>query len=250
MNILYFTLGIFFAIWLVYYMNAPEKTLSHTNWFFNTIPVGIFALITAPVVYPVAQLIEYFLPNHNPLWWWMDDEIENPSTNEDWLIFCNNKPNNLLKRYEWHAFRNTFWNGKTRTGLKPKIARIHCKENEEIFEEVIVDDLWRNGKKVDIYGLCLETAEWKWIDKWGNEGWQVNRGERVSTRYSTVGEVKYWYRAHGKLYYRHSIADERKMTFFTKKFPFIHRAPGYYNFKMGVTEKGYLFTLKRTKKKE
>jgi hypothetical protein len=226
-------------------MINSEKTFSHIKWFLNVVPIGILGIITAPILYPIAQLIEYVLPKFNPLWWWMDDEIDDPERNSDWLIFCNNKPNNIIIRYEWHAFRNTLWNLKSL--LKPKIARVHCVSNDEEMVEVIKDDLWRNGEKVNIYGKCLEVAEYKWIDEYGNEGWQVNRGETISKKFSTIGEVEYWYRAHDKLYYRYSIAEKRKMTFLTTKFPFIHRTDGYFNFKMGVTDKGYLLVMKRIK---
>ena len=105
-------------------MISTEKILSHINWFLNVIPVGLFGMISAPIIYPIAELIELVLPKHNPLWWWLDDEINNPDQNEDWLIYCNNKPNNIISRYTWHAFRNTLWNFKSL--IRPYIARIHC----------------------------------------------------------------------------------------------------------------------------
>ena len=46
------------------------------------------------------------------------------------------------------------------------------------------------------------------IDKFNNEGWQVNKGVKVSEKYSIVGVSELWYKAKGKLYYRYSVAKE------------------------------------------
>lgn len=205
-----------------------KKVVSHIRWFFAIVPFGIVSIITAPIVYPIAQLIESILPKHNPLWWWLDDNIENE---EDWQLMYKDKPK-WIKYYIWHAFRNRMWNLKEL--IKPEKARDNCVYNNEIITEVLVDNLYRNGKKLRIDNTCLEMAGYKWIDKFGNEGWQVFRGERISTKYSNVGEVKYWYTTNGKLYFRWSIAKE--ITILNKVY--------YFEFSMGANEKWYLLNLK------
>ena len=153
-------------------------------------------------------------------------------TNEDWIIYCNSKPNNLMYLYRWHAFRNTMWNAKEL--VKPENARYNCKWNFEEVKELLIDQLYRNGERVNINSKCLEMASYKWIDKQGNEGWQVNRGVKISAKYSTIGKSSLWYTANGKLYFRYSIAKEIKL--FGKTF--------YYQFRMGASHERYLLILK------
>tara|TARA_R110000796_G_scaffold134681_1_gene250462 strand:- start:864 stop:1538 length:675 start_codon:yes stop_codon:yes gene_type:complete len=218
-----------------------EKLVTHINWFLATIPVGFIGLVTAPVLAPLAWVLERVFPNNNPLWWWLDDEIEHSSTNADWIIFKANS--GIMGWYIWHGFRNTFWNFKNL--IKPENAREHCVSNTEEIVEVLVDKLVRDGKNVDTTNNCIEMASIKWIDKNGNEGWQVNKGVKISTKYSTMGESKLWYRANGKLYYRYSIAKISKQLGFKSTFPFIGYSDHYLEFKMGTSEKRHLLTFKR-----
>ena len=221
-----------------------RKILSHIKWFFVVIPVGIFGL-TSIIIFPIAWLFRG-LGKFNPFWIWLDDEINNDETNEDfklWLL--NQQPeNNFVSLYKWHTGRNRVWN--LINLVKPKTARDHCKSNEEKFVEVKIDDLWRDGNKVNIYGDCLEMASYKWIDRFGNEGWQVNQGVKISDKYSTKGTSELWYEAKGKLYYRYSTARVSKQLGFSKKFPFIVKKDYYFQFKMGANHKRYILTFKRT----
>lgn len=212
-----------------------DKFISHIKWFNAIIPVGIFGMITAPFIVPIAWVLELIIPTKNPLWIWLDDEIEHESTNEDWLVYKENE--GPLAWYKWHAFRNTIWNLKSY--IKPENARENCITNDEVIEEILVDELYRNGNKVSIYGKCLEMASFKWVTKEGIEGWQVNNGVRISEKYSTKGESKLWYKANGVLYFRWSIA--KIISIFKTKF--------YFEFKMGSNEKRYLLTLKIKKVK-
>lgn len=217
-----------------------KKILSHLKWFFAIVPVGAFALITAPLFCLPARALS-FLGYKNPFWAWLDDEILSPEMNEDWLNY--KIENGFFAWYKWHAFRNTFWNFKNY--IRPENARLNCVWNNEQIEEVIVDRLFRGGKKVSIYTKCIEMAGFKWFDKFGNEGWQIHSGEKMSFNFSTIGKSAYWYTANGKLYYRYSVADIRTLTFFKLKYPFFYRAKGFFEFKFGASEKRFLLTMKR-----
>jgi hypothetical protein len=228
---------------------SARKILSHTKWFIAVFPLGIFAAITAPIFSPIAYLFRW-LGVCNPFWFWLDDEVLDSKTNEDWLVYKTKY--GKFAWYKWHAFRNTCWNLKNLPLFLPVSARVHCVWNIEQIQEILVDDLWRNNYRVNINESCIEMAALKYKGLPGQNPWQINSGSEVDFRYSTVGSAKLWYTAHGNLYYRSSTAEERVLTFikFISEFPFIriYRADGYYQFAMGASEKRYLFTLKRTEK--
>ena len=54
-----------------------RKLIAHIKWFLAVIPVGLFATITAPFVYPLAYYMKWKM-----FWIWLDEEIKNESTNE------------------------------------------------------------------------------------------------------------------------------------------------------------------------
>lgn len=208
-----------------------RKIIAHLRWFIIYIPAGIFAFLTAPIIYPIAQLIEFVLPKHNPLWCYMDDEIEDLENNHDWRIYKKDSPT-WIKYYSWHAFRNTMWNLKM--VVKPKKGRENCVWNKEKIIELKQDNLTNKGVKLDLNELCFYRAQLKWITKDGEEGWHVFSGEKVSYDYSIFGTVEYWYEVDGTLYYRYSTV--RDITIFGVTFLF--------SFAMGATEKRYLLNIK------
>ena len=196
--------------------------LTILKWFFAVVPIGIFTAITAPILTPLAWLLEQVLPDKNPLWWWLDDEIESSETNEDWLIY---KQNNKFAWYKWHAIRNTGWNLKNL--FKPEQGKL-------ILTDVLVNRLYRNGVKVP----ATETASYKWIDDYGNEGWQVNSGVIISKKYSTIGKVYIFFKVNDKQYFRFSLAKEIK----------IFGATFYLTIKLGTNNKRNILTIKLQKK--
>ena len=212
-----------------------KKIVSHLKWFFAVIPAGIIAMITAPFMVGPAWFFA-FLGKYNPLWVYLDDEILHSSSNKDWLIY--KASNGFFAWYKWHAFRNTMWNMKEL--VKPENARLNCKYSDEEVYQIRYDILKRNGEYVSVFGECLEMAGYKWIDKNGQEGWQVFSGDYISKKYSTIGKSVLWYYANRKLYYRYSVAKE--IIVFGKIY--------YYEFKMGSSEKRYLLILKLKAKKD
>jgi hypothetical protein len=216
-------------------MNKPtkiQKIESLLKWFVVYVPLGLFALVTAPIIavicFPFSTLKKW-----NPFYWvfwlWMDSEIYNTKTNADWKVY---KKGNFFRWYLWHAFRNTMWNLKVL--IKPKSARVSCKSNDEVIIEVIQDDLINNGKPISTKGTCLVMAGLKWITKEGDKGWHVFNGEKISKEYSIIGTSELWYKAKRSLYYRYSTV--RVVKLFSKRY--------WLYFAMGTTEKRYLLNFK------
>lgn len=210
------------------------KIWFYIKWFLIVIPLGIWATISAPILYPLAVLLR---PFKNPLWIYLDDEILQNETNGDWKLYKQNAPK-WWKHYQWHAFRNTMWNLKVY--VKPKKGREHCKWNDEVIVDLKRDELYNRGKKLNINDKCLHMAGLKWIDKNGNEGWLVFSGVDPSYNYSIVGTAAYWYEVYGSLYYRYSTC--RKISILGKDY--------WFNLAFGATDKRYLLNLKIYKYQE
>lgn len=208
-----------------------KKIWCHLRWFICVVPIGILQQ-TAYIIYPIAYLFERL--NINVLTWYRDDHIYNFSKNEDWRLWLDNNGGraNFWTMYKWHGNRNQMFNLIYK--IKPKCGRVHCIENREVFVKVIKDDLWRNGNKVNIYGKCLEVAELKWIDKNGNEGWQVNQGIKISKQYTTWGVCSYYYEVDDSLYYRY---------FYCKPINLVGKKV-ILQIKYGTDHKGFFKTLK------
>jgi hypothetical protein len=192
------------------------------KWFFAVAPIGLFTMVTAPVLAPLAWLIEQILPNHNPFWWWLDDEIEHEATNEDWLIY---KQKTKFAWYIWHGIRNTGWNLKNL--FKPEQGKL-------TLTDVVIDNIWCNGDQMQ----PTATATYKWIDENGNEGYQVNSGVKISKKYSIIGTVYIFFTVNNKSYFRYSTAREIKL--FGKTY--------YLTIKLGTNNKRNILTLKIQKK--
>ena len=221
-----------------------EKKLAKKEWWWRTYPFDILRYVTGWFLCIPAWILMKLNLKKNPLWFWLDDEIYNDKTNEDWINYKVGKFKPLAW-YIWNSFRNPMYN--LRRSLKPEIARVSCISNDEVVVEVIEDTLMRDGQKIDSFGLCYEEAVLKFIDKFGNEGFQVWSGERVSMKYSNIGCLHYWYRANGKLYFRESVAEIRNQWGFGPKFPFIGKFDYWVNIKKGMTDKGYVNANKRKK---
>lgn len=191
-----------------------KQILIIVGWFFKTITLELFTL-TAVLIAPLA----WYWPK--TFSWYLDNEILNPKTNADYKLWLLGKKNNFWTFYRWHGFRNRMWN------FRMKFTKAQGKE---VLMEVILNTLKRNGWPVP----ATETAAWKWIDKNGNEGWQVNSGVKISTTYSTVGTVFMFYRVANKNYFRYSTAQKIKV--FNKMF--------YISLKLGTNDKRNVLTFK------
>lgn len=177
------------------------------RWFINTIPLEIFTL-SAYVVCPLAY---WFPKTFN---WYLDDEI---LTAEDYKIWSQGRKNNFRTFYEWHGKRNRMENLR---------RKFYIDTTNLFVERTIINTLKRNGFDV----ACTETASFKWIDKFGNEGWQVNNGVEISIRYSTIGVVFIIFSIGKKKYFRFSLAKK------IGKY--------YINIKLGTNRRRNLITFK------
>ena len=209
-----------------------KKTTAYIRWFLMVIPLEIFSF-TAFVLYPIAYIIDK-LGIYNPLWVYLDDEIKDDKYNTDFILWAaaNGGKKRFLTLFKWHVLRNRTWN--IRQYFKPRRGRVNCVWNIEKIIEVKKDTLTRNGKKVDINGLCLEDAGFKFIDKYGNEGWQVHSGVKISEKYSTKGTLYMFYTVRNRLYFRYSYAGI--FSVFNNEF--------LVEFKIGTSEKRHLLTFK------
>ena len=182
------------------------------RWFINTIPLEVFSL-TAYVVCPLAY---YFPKTFN---WYLDDEIID---GEDYKIWSQWRKNNFRTFYEWHGKRNRMWNLR---------RKFYIDTTNLFVERTIIHTLKRNGFDVPI----TETASWKWIDRFGNEGWNVNEGVKISYRYSIIGINFIIFSVGKKKYFRFSIAKKIGKSYIT--------------IKLGTNDKRNIITFKRQKEK-
>ena len=183
------------------------------RWFINTIPLELFSL-TAYVVVPLA----YVLPK--TFNWYLDDEIK---TGIDYKIWSQGRKDNFATFYKWHANRNRMWNLR---------RKFYIDTTYIIIDKVIKNTLTRNGSPVN----ANQTASFKWIDKFGNEGWQVNSGVKVSKKYSTVGINFILFSVGKKKYFRFSLAKK----YFNKY---------YITIKLGTNDKRNIITFKKQTEK-
>lgn len=209
-----------------------NKKIAFIRWFLMVIPLELFGF-TAFIMYPLAYLLDKY-KIYNVLWIYLDDEIKSEETNKDFLVWAKSHggKDTFIGNYRWHAGRNRVWN--LRRYFKPRKGREHCKWNIEEIVEVKKDTLVRNGKKVDITGTCLESGGFRWIDKYGNEGWHVNSGIKISEKYSTKGNLYMFYTVRNRLYFRYSYIGIFRI--FGNEFAL--------EFKIGTSEKRHLLNFK------
>lgn len=111
------------------------------------------------IMYPLAYFLRHFVRRHLfmfPLWIVLDDE-------EDYgeAFFLVGRKRNFWTSYLWAAVRNNCWN-------------YHSLFRKEIVAPEV-----------------FPTRRLKWQYRWGDnqwiEGWTVNKGERLSEKYTTLG---------------------------------------------------------------
>lgn len=160
-----------------------------------------FSIISALII-PLAILEEKTLKT-KVFWIFRDDTRFNPFRKsgyaEDYETFFNGKRETLLKLFLWYH-RNRCWNLlKLLGGPAGNEYLVELIENSLKFrmEPVKLSD--ENG-----FMPYENTAGLKWINKNGDEGWQVFSGIFISYLYSIFGIATLYYRIEDKLYFRHS----------------------------------------------
>ena len=193
-------------------------------------------MVTAPLLYPLADLIKDW--KVNPLWVYLDDGAynEDGSFAKDyrlWLINNGGLKETFIQRYKWHAFRNSMWN---------LVDRIKPKSGEEVIYDMKINKLMFKDKPLLIDNDSYPyVAAIKFIDEEGNSGWNVNQGEYISYDYTIHGTSYFYYKRGGTLYFRYSQVKVVKYLFFWKR---------YRTIKLGTNKHRYVLSLKYTKLKD
>lgn len=192
----------------------------YIKWFFVVFFVGVFGLLTSWLFYPLRVLTGF-----NLFWIWDDSTKYNSdgSFKEDYQIYLKGKET-FIKKYKWHVLRNRVWNLNN---------LFNPKQGEETDFKFITDSLYRNDKKVVVGGKYVEFAGLKYKAKNGENPWQVNRGDEIDFKYSTIGKSFITYKIGDKKYFRYSSCKKHL---------------GYWlTIKLGTNKDRFILTLKLQK---
>lgn len=161
-----------------------------------------FSIISALII-PLAIIEEKYLKSR--LFWIFRDDTRFDFSRknmlaEDYETFLNGKhPYNIIKLFIWYH-RNRCWN----------LLKLFGSENgNEYLVEEIKNTLENNGFPIKLsdeegYMKHENCAGLKWINKNGDQGWQVFSGVKISYLYSIIGIGTLYYRIGNKIYFRHS----------------------------------------------
>ena len=214
-----------------------KKVWAWVRWFLIVIPLGVLKMVTAPLLYPLADLMKSW--RFNVLWVYLDDSAynEDGSFYKDyrlWLINNGGLKETFIQRYRWHAFRNSMWN---------LVEIIKPKEGKEI-----VYDMKINGLMLKDEPLLIDNdsehpymAALKYVDRFGNSGWNVNGGKYISYNHTIHGTSYFYYKIGNRVYFRYSQVKIVKFLFFWKR---------YRTIKLGTNKHRFVLTLKYSKLKD
>jgi len=186
-----------------------KKLLIYLKWFVIAIPMGIFGIITAPIIYPLWDLTHWKI-----FWWWGNSSKykEDGSYKEDYKVYIYNHggKETFWVRYLWHGWRNRIWNMHT----------LYKKEgdgtgNTEL--EIIIDDLILNGKKVQDGGKWPMVCGLKYKVIEGQDPWQGWVGDEIDFKYSILGKSLIWFKDDGILSFRYSQCKVVRYWLFWKR---------------------------------
>ena len=188
------------ALYLTNYCNM-SKLLVILKWFVITVPLGLFGLVTAPILYPV-----YYFTGWKFLWIYSDDKRINDDGTfyPDYKVFLIQKVGEPKETfwacYQWHGFRNRIWN------LRTWIEFLQTGDGTGLTDlEVVIDDLWLNDKQVyDGRDPWKQEAGLKYLAGPGQNPWQVWSGDVIDFRYSIIGQSLIWFKQDGILSFRYS----------------------------------------------
>ena len=178
-----------------------KKLLAILKWFLITVPLGLFGIVTAPILYPLFDLTKW-----KALWIYGDDKRINPdgSFYPDYKVFLiqtvGEEKETFWARYKWMGFRNRIWN------LRTWIEYIQTGDGTGLTElETVIDDLTLDGKKVsDGVGKWKQEAGLKYLAEPGQNPWQVWSGDVIDFRYSIIGQSLIWFKQDGIFSFRYS----------------------------------------------
>lgn len=177
-----------------------QKLLVVLKWFILTVPLGLFGMITAPIMYPIYDFTKW-------KWLWIYDDSNRISPNgtlqEDYRIFLIRKTGSesetFRTRYLWHGFRNTIWNLRVWMGEK-QIG----DGSGMVGREYVIDNMVLDGKAVSDGGRWAMVCGLKWRVGPGEDPWQGWTGDIIDFRYSILGQSLMWFKQDGILSFRYS----------------------------------------------
>lgn len=226
------------------------KNWIYVRWFLVVFLVGLFGLLTAWIVFPIAYLLK---PLKKSLFWiWWDDKrldrFRPSGYAEDYEIILNEfglTKENFRSAYYWHVSRNRVWNLK---------ELFYIPFGAETDYEVIIDNLHRDGKIIHDYGNGVQAVEQARLKYWTTNsqgepvsGWNVNKGWAISKEYSTFGEsfveFSVW-RADGERLIEWRSFRYSQCKIVDYKIFGIRIWKGYRTIKIGTNRKRYVDTLK------
>lgn len=178
-----------------------KKLILLLKWFVLTVPLGVFGILTAPIMYPI-----YYFTNWKWLWIYNDsNRIQaDGSFEEDYKIFLIRKTGSdketFKTSYLWHGFRNTVWN------LRVWLASKQVGDNSGITErEYTIDNMTLNGDKVSDGGRWAMVCGLKYVVDPGQDPWQGWVGDVIDFRYSILGQSLMWFKQDGIYSFRYSF---------------------------------------------
>mgnify|MGYP003671920841 CR=1 FL=1 len=167
-----------------------KKLLVILKWFILSTPLGLFGIITAPIMYPI-----YYLTKCRLLWIYDDTNRIKPdgTFQEDYRIYLIRKVGSeketFLACYLWHGFRNTIWNLRVWLGEQQVGDGLGMTD-----QELVIDDLTLNGNKVSDGGRWAQVAGLKYLVAPGQDPWQGWVGDIIDFRYSIIGKSLLWFK--------------------------------------------------------
>ena len=172
------------------------------KYFVLTIPMGLFGIITAPIMYPI-----YYLTNWKLLWIYGDSNRIRPdgSFEEDYKVFLIRKTGadkeTFRTSYLWHGFRNTTWN--LRVWLEEQQVGDATGMTER---EYVIDDMVLDGNKVSDGGRWAMVCGLKYVVPPGVDPWVGGwYGDVIDFRYSILGQSLLWFKMDGIYSFRYSF---------------------------------------------
>jgi hypothetical protein len=175
-----------------------SKILTFIKWFVITIPLGLVALLTAPIFYPLWDLTHWKI-----FWIWNDDSRfnEDGTPKGDYSVYIDkygDGEETFKVRYKWHV-RNRMWN------LRDWISNYKKGDGSGLTEkEFIIDNITLNGEKVQDGGKWPMICGLKYKVNEGQDPWQGWVGDEIDFKYSIIGKSFMWYKQDSILSFRYS----------------------------------------------
>lgn len=184
-----------------------KKVLVLLKWIILSVPVGLFAIITAPIMYPV-----YYFTEWKWLWIYGDSNkvLPDGSFEEDYRIYLIQNNGSEIETpkssYKWHALRNTMWN------LRVWITNLQKGDGSGMTNQsFVIDKMTLDGNQVSDGGKWAMVCGLKYKVEEGQDPWQGWTGDVIDFGYSILGQSLMFFNQDGIYSFRYSFC--KKMFF-------------------------------------